>query len=68
MTPEKAKFVLRLDKKLHRKIKRLAKLENTSMNRYIENALVNAVAPRGILTQGQITKLADLIRAEGSAG
>ena len=41
---EQVKFVLRLDPKLHRKIKKLAKAGNTSINRFIENGLDTVVA------------------------
>lgn len=40
---EEAKFVLRLPPVLHRKIKRRAKANNTSMNREITNILRDAV-------------------------
>ena len=41
---EAVKFVLRLDPKLHKKIKKHAKTHNTSMNKYIENGLVEVVS------------------------
>lgn len=39
---EQVKFVLRLPPALHKKIKRRAKLNNTSMNKEISNILVGS--------------------------
>ena len=39
---EQVKFVLRLPPALHKKIKRRAKVNNTSMNKEITNILVDA--------------------------
>ncbi len=45
---EAVKFVLRIDRKLHRKIKRSAKSNNTSMNKEITNVLTQGYATSGI--------------------
>jgi len=42
-TEDACKFVLRLQPKIHKKIKKLAKQQNTSMNRLIENTLAKDI-------------------------
>ena len=42
------KFVLRIPPELHQKIKKGAKKQNTSMNRYIENTLMANETERDI--------------------
>ena len=45
---EQAKFVLRLPPVLHRKIKRRAKSNNTSMNKEITNILNDAITEASV--------------------
>ncbi|HIE85426.1 MAG TPA: Arc family DNA-binding protein [Pseudomonadales bacterium] len=45
---EQAKFVLRLPASLHRKIKRSAKADNTSMNKKITNILNQSFADSSV--------------------
>lgn len=54
---EQVKFVLRLPPTLHRKIKRRAKTNNTSMNKEITNILNDAFAGSTVESQ-----LGDLIK------
>jgi predicted HicB family RNase H-like nuclease len=45
---EQVKFVLRLPPSLHKKIKRRAKTNNTSMNKEITNVLSDAMSGTGV--------------------
>jgi hypothetical protein len=56
-TDEQVKFVLRMSPALHRKIKRRARADNTSMNRVITNILSESFS-----NKSQEKMLADLIR------
>jgi len=52
---EQVKFVLRLPPGLHKKIKRRAKSNNTSMNKEITNILSDTLSGRS--TEGLLTEL-----------
>lgn len=45
---EQVKFVLRLPPSLHKKIKRRARINNTSMNKEITNVLSDAMSGTGV--------------------
>ena len=45
---EQVKFVLRLSPSLHKKIKRRARTNNTSMNKEITNVLSDAMSGTGV--------------------
>ena len=45
---ERVKFVLRLPPSLHKKIKRRARTNNTSMNKEITNVLSDAMSGAGV--------------------
>ena len=55
--PEQVKFVLRLPPSLHKKIKRRAKANNTSMNKEITNILSGSV--RGSSVEKTLNELVE---------